>query len=49
MTVALIGARTPDEITQAAAAAGLRLGDQVRARVDAAMRDAAGLSTVLPT
>ena len=49
VTVALIGARTPDEITQAAAAAGLRLGDQVRARVDAAMRDAAGLSTVLPT
>jgi aryl-alcohol dehydrogenase-like predicted oxidoreductase len=49
VTVALIGARTPEEIAQAARASGVRLNDGVRARIDAAMRDAAGLSTVLPT
>ncbi len=49
VTVALIGARTPAEITQAAGAAGARLTDEVRAQIDEAMRDAAGLSTALPT
>jgi len=49
VTVALIGARTPAEITQAAGAAGARLTDDMREQIDTIMRDAAGLSTVLPT
>jgi len=49
MTVALIGARTPGEITEAAGAAELTLSEAVLGEIEAAMRGAAGLSTVLPT
>jgi len=49
VTVALIGARTPAEITEAAGAAGLRLTESVLREIGEAMRGAVGLSTVLQT
>jgi aryl-alcohol dehydrogenase-like predicted oxidoreductase len=49
VTVALVGARTPEEIRDAAGAGGARLREDVRRRIDEAMRSATGLSTVLPT
>lgn len=49
VTVALVGARTPGEISEATAAAQVRLDDEVMQEMERIMRDAAGLSTVLPT
>jgi len=49
VTVALVGARTPKEITEAAGASGMRLEDEVRREIELIMRDAAGLQTTLPT
>jgi len=49
VTVALVGARAPREIAEAAGASGVRLGDEVMQQIDSIMRDAAGVSTVLPT
>ncbi len=49
VTVALVGARTPKEITEAAGASGARLPDEVLREVELVMRDAAGLSATLPT
>jgi aryl-alcohol dehydrogenase-like predicted oxidoreductase len=49
VTVALVGARTPREITEAAGASEVRLADEVMQEIGLIMRDAAGLSTVLPT
>lgn len=49
VTVALVGARLPDEITEAAAAAGVRLSEELLVEIDAVMGDAAGLSAALPT
>lgn len=49
VTVALVGARLPGEITDAAAAAGVRLRQEILVEMDVVMRDAAGLSTALPT
>ncbi|HLJ58817.1 MAG TPA: aldo/keto reductase [bacterium] len=49
VTVALIGARTPAEIADAAGATGVRLSEQVLHEIETIMHDAAGLSAVLPT
>ena len=48
VTVALVGARTPREISEAAGASEVRLIDEVMQEIGLIMRDAAGLSTVLP-
>ena len=49
VTTALVGARTPREITEAVGASGVRLPDEVMQEIELSMRDAAGLSSVLPT
>jgi aryl-alcohol dehydrogenase-like predicted oxidoreductase len=49
VTVALIGARTPAEIVDAAGAAGVRLTEQTLHEIETIMQGAAGLSAVLPT
>lgn len=48
VTVALVGARGPDEVATAAAAADLELGEEDLHEIDAIMRDAAGTSAQLP-
>ena len=49
VATALVGARTGPEIAEAAAASGVRLPDEAMQEIDAIMREAAGLSAVLPT
>ncbi len=49
VTVALVGARAPQEIEEAARAAGIALGNEVMEEIAVIMQDAAGLSTELPT
>jgi aryl-alcohol dehydrogenase-like predicted oxidoreductase len=49
VAVALVGARSPREIAEAVAASGVRLPDEVMQEIDLIMREAAGLSAVLPT
>lgn len=49
VAVALVGARTPEEIDEAAGAAAVRLDDALLREIDAVMHGAAGLSDTLPT
>ena len=49
VAVALVGARTPEEVQEVAAASTVRLSPEVMREMGDIVRDAAGLSTVLPT
>jgi aryl-alcohol dehydrogenase-like predicted oxidoreductase len=49
VTVALVGARTPKEIADAAGASRVRLSEAVLREIETIMQDASGLSAALPT
>jgi aryl-alcohol dehydrogenase-like predicted oxidoreductase len=48
VAVALVGARTPQEITEAAGAATVRLDQETLREIEETMQGAAGLSDVMP-